>query len=329
MIRNAHMLEIELFKFDSQTDYLPYYKNYRLKQENLTTIDDVLNEVYKIEKFGRLEGETFFVRANGVFTDTTASFDILLDDSQTLRIEPISIKRAVNDLIIDTKDYKQKLEVLAPYLTDIKEMIREKTYMLEYYASNTLHFKDDYIGEHVILLAADILKELPMLQEELQQLIDCEEGLRHRTSLAYRIQEENFPENIETVNVPDILQSFENFNIALYCGLNSRSFKDLIKKSDAQYVDLTSKHFDIPENSKELSYLMAGTILLEALDNNADFLIINNKEELALFDGQQKNIEKTMGREIQLPVLTQDEFIQLLGGNKNIASHKVKISFLD
>ncbi|MBC8238033.1 MAG: hypothetical protein H8E76_07355 [Helicobacteraceae bacterium] len=323
------MLEIELFKFDSQTDYLPYYKNYRLKRDNLRTIDDVLNEVHKIEKFGRLEDETFFVRANGTFTDTTGTLDTLLKDSQTLRIEPISVKRAVNDLIIDTKDYKQKLELLAPYLTDIQEMISEKTYMLEYYASNTLHFKDDYIGEHVILLVSDILKELPMLQEELHQLIDCEEGLKHRSSLAYRIQNENTPQNADTVKIPNIIQSFENFNIALYCALNAPSFENVIKESNAQYLDLASKHFDIPENSKELSYLMAGTVLLEALDNNADFLIVNNKEELALFDGQQKAIGKTMGREISLPVVTQGEFIQLLEGDKNIPSHKIKLSFLD
>jgi len=35
-----------------------------------------------------------------------------------------------------------------------------------------------------------------------------------------------------------------------------------------------------------------------------------------------------MGREIQLPVLTQDEFIQLLQGGKKLNPHKIKISFL-
>ena len=317
------MLEIELFKFDSKTDYLPYYKKYHLKREDLTTIDDALNEVYKIEKFGRIENETFFVRANGTFTTTTSTIDSLLDNSKTLTIEPISIKRAVNDLVIDTKDYKQKLEILAPYLTDIKEMIRDKTYMLEYYASNTLHFKEEYIGEHVILLVSDILKELPMLQEELYQLIDCEDGVIHRSSLAYRIQNE------KTLKTPDIVQSFEHFNIALYCALNAPSFENIIKESNAQYINLSSKHFDIPTRSKELSYLMAGTILLEALDKNADFLIVNKKEDLALFDGKQKSIEKTMGREINLPVLAQDEFLQLLQGNKKLNAHKIKISFLD
>ena len=79
---------------------------------------------------------------------------------------------------------------------------------------------------------------------------------------------------------------------------------------------------------------MAGTILLEALDNNADFLIVNTEEDLSLFDAQQKNIEKTMGREINLPVLTRGQFVKLLEGEKNKNAlgfniHKIKIPFLD
>ncbi|MDB2562349.1 hypothetical protein N9X61_01965, partial [Sulfurimonas sp.] len=270
----------------------------------------------------------FFLRVNGIFTDSNANLDLFLNNTKELRIEPISIKRATNDLIIDTKDYQEKLELLAPYITDLQGIIKDKEYMLEYYASNTLHFKDDYIGDHVILLALDIVKEIPMLEEELHKLIDCENGLKHQSSLEHRVISSN-TEDLEPTTNPNIIQSFDNFNIALYSALSPSSFESIIKASNAQYVDLASKHFDIPENSKELSYLMAGTILLEALDNNADFLIVNDNKDLELFDKQQKAIEKTMGREIGLPIVTQDEFIQLLEGSKNIPSHKIKLSFLD
>lgn len=321
------MIEIRLFKFDSKTDYLPYYKSYTLKQKNLTTLNELLDAIYNIEKFSYIKDEPFFLKVNGIFT----SSDALLSEfaSNEFVIEPISIKRALNDLIIDTKDYQKKLEVLAPYITDMKEIIKEKTYMLEYYASNTQHFKEDYIGEHVILLAADIVSELPMLEKEISELIHGENGIQHRSSLKYRVLSTLEDENISSVVAPNIIQSFENFNIALYCALRAPSFKTVIEKSNAHYIDLESKHFDIPKKSKKLSYLMAGTILLEAMDNNADFLIVNNSDDLKLFDAKQKEIEKTMGREIGLPVLTQNEFLQLLQGNKNISSHKIKVSFLD
>ena len=87
-------------------------------------------------------------------------------------------------------------------------------------------------------------------------------------------------------------------------------------------------------SAKKLSYLMAGTILLDAIDNNADFLLVNSQEDISLFDAQQKNIAKVMGREIDLPVLTRGQFIKLLEGEKDkntlgLNIHKVKIPFLD
>lgn len=334
MIRNYYMmLEIELFKFDAQTDYLPYYKTYRLKRENVTTLNDVLEQVYAIEKFGHLENETFFLRANGVYTDSTASLDILLANAKSLRIEPLSNKRAVHDLIINTKDYQEKLDVLDAYISadEKASLIQEKRYMLEHYASNTLHFNDNYIGEHVLCLASELVQENASLEAELSSLVDTEDGIRLRTSLKHRVlgNEEVAPKQYDNIVLnTQVVQSFENFNIALYCALNTATFENVILQSKANYVALDSKYFDIPMQAKNLSFLLAGTILLEALDNNADFLIVNDDEEFTLFDGQQKAIEKTMGREIQLPVLTRAEFVQLLQGERTLPSRKVALSFL-
>jgi len=51
------MIEIKLFKFDSKTDYLPYYKSYQLERESVNTVNDVLNAVYAIEKFEFIQDE--------------------------------------------------------------------------------------------------------------------------------------------------------------------------------------------------------------------------------------------------------------------------------
>ena len=330
------MIEIKLFKFDSKTDYLPYYKSYELERDSVNTLDDVLNKINSIEKFGFLQDETFFLRANNAFTSSSATIDEVLGDSTELTIEPLSLNRAVNDLVIDTKDYQEKLSLLDSYIsTNEKEtLIKDKTYMLEYYASNTLHFHDDYIGEHVVLLGLDIAKKDNSLKDEIFELLNGENGIINKSSLKYRIL--SYPQQTKSTNtkISDMLQSFENFNISLYCGLNEPSFESIIKQSDATYVELKSKHFDIPLNAQKLSFLMAGTILLEALDNNADFLVVNDTNDLELFDKKQKQIEKVMGRDINLPVLTRNEFTKLLQGEKNknsigLNSHKVKVPFLD
>ena len=330
------MINIQLFKFDSKTDYLPYYKSYSIKHDSIDTLDDVLKSLYAIEKFGFIENEDFFLLANNKYTSSKALLSDILNDSNELILEPLSIKRAINDLIIDTKDYQAKLDLLDKYMSaDEKEtIIKNKSYMLEYYASNTLHFNDDYIGEHVILLGLDIAKKDDSLQNDIFSILNSEDGLINKSSLQYRIL--NYPEKKESKkNEPyDIIQSFENFNIAVYDALNPISFEYVVEQSNAIYVNLKSKHFDIPFDAKKLSYLMAGTILLEALDNNADFLIVNTGEDLSLFDAKQKQIEKTMGREINLPVLTRGQFIKLLSGEKDkntlgLNNHKVKLPFLD
>ena len=332
------MIEIKLFRFDSKTDYLPYYKTYELERDSVKTIDDVLDILYKIEKFGYLKDEIFFLQANNIFTSSEVMLDEVLNDTNELVLEPISIKRSVNDFIIDTKDYKSKLNLLNNYLSseEIASIITEKKYMLEYYASNTLHFNDDYIGEHVLFIASEIIQEKPILKDELSALVDTKDGIRIRSSLLYRIlysNDENTKQYQQATLNSIPVQSFKNFNIALYCALNTSNFKNIIQKSDASYIDLKSKHFDIPLGMTNVSMLMAGNILLEALDNNADFLIVNDKEELNLFDAKQKTIENIMGREINLPILTQAQFLQLLQGEKNISTlgfnaHKVKIPFL-
>jgi len=43
----------------------------------------------------------------------------------------------------------------------------------------------------------------------------------------------------------------------------------------------------------------------------------------------QKKIEKTVSREILLPVVTKIEFLQLLQGEKKLNKRKVNLSFLD
>lgn len=328
------MIETKLFKFDSKTDYLPYYKSYKLPLNNENTINDVLDTINDIEKFGYISGEAFFLRVNGVFTSSDVTISKFISDSGELLLEPLSVNRAVNDLIIDTKDYQEKLSLLDSYFTAEEKalIIKEKIYMLEYYASNTLHFENDYIGEHVLFLASELIQKDPSLKDEISSLVDTDNGIKIRSSLNYRVvdSKEGIPKHYAKVTLDsDIVQYFDNFNIALYCGLNDAYFETIIKNSNATYIELQSKHFDIPMSSTKLSNIMAGTVLLEAMDNNADFLIVNDTQELKHFDEQQKSIEKVMGREIGLPVLTRDEFTQLLQGTKSLSSHKIKIPFLD
>jgi len=356
------MIEIRLFKFDYKTDYLPYYKTYKIKNSKNETVDGILAKIAEIEKFSYLKDEEFFLRVNGIFTSSEANLsEFTHSNSKELLIEPISISRAKNDLMIDIDDYRRKLYSLSAFIDDDKliEFVAQKKYMLEYYASNTLFLNRDYIGDHVLLLASELIQKNPEDKNAIFEAISHKnDGLQNHTSLEFRMNnvdefekkihqlQRDYHQKISKVYMYKqykqyavnftIEQYFENFNIALYCSLNDASFEDTIKQSKANYVELTSKHNELPLNAtnETLLYQIAGHILLEAVDNNADFLIVNSEDELAIFDAQQKKIDKVTGREINLPVLTKEEFLKILHGEKEkkelgLDTHKINISFLD
>jgi len=135
----------------------------------------------------------------------------------------------------------------------------------------------------------------------------------------------------------EILQYFKGFTVGLY---NSEGciYRKLIKQSRATYVHLDSRRNDLALNSSivnnEFSLKIAGEILLEAKDKSVDFLIVQNDEDLSIFDRKQKQIEKVVNRDINIPIITEEQFLLLLKGEKNITTlgidkHKIKVSFLD
>lgn len=235
-----------------------------------------------------------------------------------------------------------------------------KNYELDYYASNTYNIKRDYIGDHSLLIASDIIKKNPELKEEiLNKISSKDDGIWYHTSLENRVfnydtsKEQTIksllsmlPKAKNTVidtssagyiGDVNISQYFKGFNIASFDGIDKNSCASIIEKSKANYVDISLKNEDLAPYStlvsKDFSLKIAGAILLEAKDSNADFIVVRGKSDLALFDGEQKNIEKAVGREINLPVISQEQFKKLLEGEKDITSlgfdkHKVKVSFL-
>lgn len=334
------MIDIKLFKFDAATDYLPYYINYSLEYNTEDTVHDVLNKMNEIEKFSYVSESECFLRINNLFisSDTKIS-EFVQNKSAEITIEPISILRAKSDLLIDTQDYKEKLHILSNYLTDeeIATVIEQKKYMLEYYASTTLAFNQDFIGEHVLLLASELISKEPTNAKEILLLLkDKNNGIENRTSLKYRLLNSQ-KEEIQKPSIDfEIQQYFENFNIALYCGLSNSASEGYITQTKAEYVELNSKHFGIPTQNanQKMNNAIAGHILLEAKDNNADFLLIDDNAMLSLFDAKQKQIEKVVGREIDMPIVTKSQFLKLMQGERDktslgLASHKINVPFLD
>ncbi len=356
-------VEIELFRFDSKVDYLPYYKKYRVEYKEKETVLELLNRINSIEKFAYEATHDFNLNINGFYMSASECVgDIVEKTSKELRIEPISIYRALNDLLIDKRDYLEKILQFKEYISPIEMDEYAKNHELDYFASNTYDINRSYIGDHALLIAADIIEHNPKVKNEIIEIISStDNGIWYHTSLQNRVlnydmNKENRISSLlkmlpkvtysgisansnESVKIEDvnISQFFEGFNIAEFEGINKNSCASVIKKSKANYIRLSSSQEDLAPYStlvsKDFSHKIAGKILLEAKDSNADFLVVRTMSDLMLFDGEQKKIQKAIGREIELPIITQKQFKMLLEGEKNRAvlgfdSHKVKVSFL-
>ena len=115
-------LYIELFHFDKNTDYLPYYKKYTLKVNEQTTVNDILEEIYAKEPFGIDKSKTINVKINHIYTSATANaYELIEQVGRDWKIEPISTYRAVKDFIIDNSDYLSKIKLFEEYLNYSKK----------------------------------------------------------------------------------------------------------------------------------------------------------------------------------------------------------------
>ena len=348
-------LEISLFKFDKNSDYLPYYTKHYLKIKDEKNILDILNTINKTAKLGFEKNSDFDLVINGVFVKASITLEeVVANFGKEITIEPISIRRACNDLLIDDNDFREKITILKDLAQeeDKLEYLKLKPY---FYASNTLNYKNDYIGDAILILAYDLIKKNPAIANYiLLALDDYEIGAQYHTSLEKRIYnfDMTIEEKIQTIQNNlnlfeplekqnfrlnktliidfgvfeenyEIKHDFKDFNIAYYPSKNPKETFDLLNKLDANILKLDSMKLDLAKNTfnknPQITYLVTSTILLDAFDNNADFLLVDTFEDFYIFDYNRKQLEKLSGREIILPIIHKNELQKLATGKHSEA----------
>ena len=348
-------LEISLFKFDKNSDYLPYYTKHFLKIKDEKNILDILNTINKTAKLGFEKNSDFDLVINGVFVKASITLEeVVANFGEEITIEPISIRRACNDLLIDDNDFREKITILKDLAQeeDKLEYLKLKPY---FYASNTLNYKNDYIGDAILILAYDLIKKNPAIANYiLLALDDYEIGAQYHTSLEKRIYnfDMTIEEKIQTIQNNlnlfeplekqnfrlnktliidfgtfeenyEIKHNFKDFNIAYYPSKESIQTLALLNKLDANILKLDSMKLDLAKNTfnknPQITYLVTSTILLDAFDNNADFLLVDTFEDFYIFDYNRKQLEKLSGREIILPIIHKNELQKLATGKHSEA----------
>lgn len=357
-------LELSLFKFDAKSDYLPYYTKHYVKIKDEKNLLDILQTIHTENPLGFEANESFGVVVNGVYTTLNLSIEAIKKDfGCDLQIEPLSIKRAYSDLLINQDDFYEKLETLSAFITE-EDRQEYENYKLCYYASNTLNFNGAYIGDAVLLLAASLIqKQAENKTTILKAISDKETGIAFHTSLSNRVyalsnevettivnlQEElnllkeaeksTFINGSKNINFDKpcgtsiVKHSFKAFNIAYYNGKQGcQKTENLLCALDAKYLKIPSMSNDVAKETfhinQEFTYKLTAEVILDAFDHGADFIVVDNEADFYLFDSNRKALEAVSGREVTLPVIHSNELSKLVCGlhddvQKTLVLHSV------
>ena len=154
-----HALAIELFFFNSKTDYLPYYRNFRYKIDGATTLSELLGTIAADVEGYAYPKERTVVRINNIVVRGEMSVEAIVGHfGAQLRIDPVSTFRAVRDLCIDDSDFMAKFALLEPYCDEEDRRYFEGLYAV-HYASEAFAYNSDYIGDALIMLAARLVEQ--------------------------------------------------------------------------------------------------------------------------------------------------------------------------
>jgi succinate dehydrogenase / fumarate reductase iron-sulfur subunit len=204
-------VNFKVFRFNADEDYLPYYEDYNMEVTSEEVVLDILNRIkwdhdgsfsYRRScRHGICGACAIKVNGRSTLACKESMNDMVELFGNELTIEPLSIKRAVKDMIIDKGDFWDKHEAIHPYLiSDVEEHpehehlvtpeeaeeLNEADLCIQcgacHYACPVIEVNEDFFGPAAFAKAyrfeADVrddahTKRLLNLHEEKQGLWDC------------------------------------------------------------------------------------------------------------------------------------------------------------
>ncbi len=173
--KDKKKLLFNVFRFNSETDYLPHYDKIEMEVGSGEVVLDVLNRI-KWEHDGSFSYRrscrhgicgSCAVKVNGKATLACKDRveDLVELFGEELTIEPQNKGRVIKDMVIDKKDFWSKYNSVEPYLKteidenpekenivspEIAEMIDEADYCIQcgncYYSCPAVNVNEDYLG---------------------------------------------------------------------------------------------------------------------------------------------------------------------------------------
>ncbi len=332
-------LNINAFFFNAQTDYLPYYKHFSITVNESDSVKAILAAIQEQNENFAYPSEKLLFKINDlVVTEEETVGEIVAKLGSDLQIDPVLSYRSSHCLIFNDKDFMERFALLAAYASEEDKAYYESLYAL-HYASETFKFSHDYIGDAILLLAHKMIANGSEDKEAILEAVsDPYDGLaacEYENNLfraAYHSQEiaalnamVSYPSSsalLEKVTEkfsqkalwPYIKENIEGVQVACYAG--DSGLADEIEK---KIITNGGKVIAFPRSKKlagtsligkqeDLAFLKAATTLLNALNSGAELLVVAKREDLEMFSKHFASLQKRIGREIPLPLVSLDSF---------------------
>ena len=180
---------LSVFRFNTETDYLPYYKKHTISLDTDKTVADLLASVKEDDPlFDFPTGNGVALKINGktLFSDTSLA-TVKEAFGLELTIESLKEKRVLKDLIIDTQDFFKSFDLLSPFVEKVDRAIYDKLIHL-HYASEALEFNENYFGAGFFVFAYEMIQKYPHLKRDILTIVaDKDNGIWFHTPLAHRV----------------------------------------------------------------------------------------------------------------------------------------------
>jgi len=337
---NLLEITVRAFFFNSETDYLPYYKNFTFTLDNDTPLVDVLKLIKeKNSDFSYPEEDLLFRVNNLIVTGVEKISDIVEELGNELTIEPALKYRSDNGLILNNSDFLHQYRTLfARHNTSKEDLAYYITLYPIHYASETFNYNHEYIGDAILLLAHKMIVEdnseykeqiLDAINDEFTGIRCCEyennifKGEDHSDKINELKAMLNLKEPISLIDKVSALtlrkknheieESLEGTNIAFYTGNNTSNkiVEELSSTAKANNINviafkMSSKKAgqSIINDYSELAHIKAGTTLLDALDSGADTLVCIEESDVNYFQSVIGRCERELGRDIELKIIS-------------------------
>ena len=337
-----HTLEVRAFFFNAKTDYLPYYKNFKMTLNADDSVEKILAEVKSQNEDFAYPTEKLIFKINDLVVEGSETVGSVVNKLGTsLQVDPVLSYRSNHCLVIDDSDFMEKFDILEAYANEEDKAYYESLYAL-HYASETYKFSHDYVGDAILLLAHRLISNgseskkaiLEAISDPYDGLAACEYENNLFNAEFHTKEIDALNEMMERTEKKCILdkineklskkalwnfdkENIEGVNVACYAGDSG-----LLDEIHEKIIENGGKVIAYPRATKltgvsllgkqdNLAFLKAATTLLNALDSGAELLVIAKESNMQMLTKHFASIQKRIGREIPLPFVSTKDFAAL------------------